>query len=736
MSFLNSKTNKNKKSSDFDDFDVSDIEQDLRRVDINSNSPTKKLKKTEKEKDVNYSDANESDINDSEIDVSDVDDFSDDDNIPEISFITNIEDICNNQTYSNDDDDENITLIKNGEEDSNSMFSVLEVDDEKPKKKTRKTVSGVKTSKTRKSPSTPSIYSKRKDNSFNLKRLKEHLNLSETLVKNVYSFSNQEMFIKSFKFPLWASISKKSDFNNLKNLCLVITDDCSIETKLKQELISRVYKDNIHPAVLFLNVNPYTAFIKLFLDLKAPVLSFNVLQSIISLFLISDNIVLSTKFPTSSYIFALLAQKINASGKIIFKPANSENGQTDQEYSDKVHECLKDFNVDTGLLCNFLKLNKSPETYNEQIILDVFKIFNFKSQLKYESFDGLTKVLLRCIKKKQLFDKPFTFLTLINEFALEYPMIPEKDILNHYVYIIKNFGQISNIPLFYFEDTNINKRTPVRVNKDVFNKILSITIIVKKSYSEYWSCLLPCQLFYGKDFYSLNLEYLKKYFIENDTNKIIMDNDGKMYRYTQSKGVILNKSVYQLELSGPDNNILKYTDPMISREEFILKLIQKGIPHTIANNNIVIQDIKKVSRYLKFALDKENTIFDFKNVIVMGKNTDKVNHYSNVLKYYNDYIQFNMKLFKGYMIQYLMINNENIKKRDMLKELYKRETQTTALLHSGNYPASYDIEDNKILFDTQFFEDLNMSDINIEEIDSEECLTFIKNKLKVFYNNY
>lgn len=626
----------------------------------------------------------------------------------------------------------NINSHEEENEDDNQIKTLQEIEVDKVINKNTKKPKATKTPKTPKKGSMlTTTYSKKKDIAFNLMRLKNNLQLSETDKKNVFSFQDKNNFMKNFKFPTWASLSKKSKLDNLEHPTLIITDDNSIELKLKQNLILYTLETNKQNSILFLNIIPYYAFMKLFLDLRSDALPFSVLQSLISLFLISDKIIFTTKFKISSYIFFLLAKKLEISDKIVFTSENSKICDIDKEYSDNIKEEFDNIDINTDALYDFLKLNKLPSTITEHIMLEIFKMFNFKSQLKNESFDGLTKIILKNIKKDKLYKKDFSFLTMIGDLSDEYPMIPEKEILQHYSYILNNFNKNSQIPLFEFNDTKITNKTRVKVNKILFDKILSLTVIVKKSYGEFWTCLIPFQLFYAKDFYALDLNKILDYFVKNDTNKVIQDDDGRLYKHINNKGIVNLKKNYQLELTGAEKNILKYFDPTISKEEFILKLINGNVPHTIKDNSIIINDTKKVLKYIKFQLDKENTIFNFKNVIIMGKNEDKINHYNNVVKYYNDYINFNLKLFRCYMIQYLILKNSNPQIIQMLKDVYEKEAQTTAPFNPYKYPASYNINEKNMVFETNLFDSFK-TDIN-ENFNVDECATYLKNKTKELY---
>lgn len=709
MSSIKSKSIKSDKKdkkmvSNIDNNEIDDIIKDLQSYD-NSDTDNDSDNDSDNETDVETNDKSDND--------------SDNENIPEISEIS----ISN---IINDDDDDS--------DEENEIKTIQEVDIAKVTKKTTKnTAKKNKTGKPIKNKTISTLYSKKKDITFNLNRLIANIQLSEPTDQNVYSLKDKDSFVKSLKFPTWLSISKKTKLDNLQNPTIIITDDISTELKLKQNLIIEISQNNKHDSILFLNATAYTAFIKLFSDLKSNTLSFGTLQSVIGLFLISEKIILATKFKTSSYIFFLIAKKLNISNKIIFTKEDLKIGNIDIEYSNNITQQIKDFDVDTTVLCDFLKLNKYPSTYTEGIIFDMFKIFNFKSQLKYEAFDGLTKIMLKNIKKNKLYKKDFSFLTLISDFSDEYPMISEKEILQHYSYILNNFNKNSQIPLFEFNDSKITKKTRVKVDKKIFDKILSLTVIVKKNYGEFWTSMIPFQLFYAKDFYSLDLNKILNYFVDNDTTKLIIDNDKKMYKYTSNKGITMSKNFYQLELTGAENNILKHVDPTMNYEEFILKLINGNVSHTIKDNMIVINDTKKASRYIKFKIDKENTIFDFKNISIMGKNNDKLDHYDSVLKYYNEYICFNIKLFKAYAIQHIKNSNQDIS--EMLTNIYKEESKTTALLNPYNYPSSYVIDEKDIIFDTKFFDDLK-TDIDEDEFNSDECLSYIKNKIKECYKTF
>lgn len=706
---------------------------------------SKSIKSDKKDKKI-VSNMNNNEIDDiitdfQSYDISDAKDNSDDsDNFDDSDNENNIK--KTNVNFNNDSDNENIpdiseipiTNINDSSDEENNIETIEEIDVAKVTKKTsKKTTKKNKTVKPTKNKTLTTLYSKKKDITFNLNRLIANIQLSEPTDQNVYSLKDKDSFVKSLKFPTWLSISKKTKLDNLQNPTIIITDDISTELKLKQNLIIEISQNNKHDSILFLNSTPYTTFIKLFSDLKSNILSFGTLQSVIGLFLISEKIILATKFKTSSYIFFLMAKKLGISNKIIFTKEDLEIGNIDIKYSNNITKQIQDFIVDTTILCDFLKLNKYPSNYTEEIIFDVFKIFNFKSQLKYEAFDGLTKTLFKNIKKNKLYKKDFSFLTLISDFSDEYPMISEKEILQHYSYILNNFNKNSQIPLFEFNDSKITKKTRVKVDKQIFDKILSLTVIVKKNYGEFWTSMIPFQLFYAKDFYSLDLKKILNYFVNNDTTKLIIDNDKKMYKYTSNTGITMSKNVYQLELTGAENNILKHFDPTMNYEEFILKLINGNVSHTIKDNTIVINDTKKASRYIKFKIDKENTIFDFKNISIIGKNNDKLDHYDSVLKYYNEYICFNLKLFKAYAIQHIKNSNQDIGK--MLTNIYKEESKTTALLNPYNYPSSYAIDEKDIIFDTKFFDDLK-TNIDEDEFNSDDCLSYIKNKIKECYQTF
>lgn len=640
------------------------------------------------------------------------------------------------------DDIPDISTINIGDDDSDNEVEMESLDIGKNVLKKNNSVaknSGLN-KKIKKTPSTAvkqtknALYSKTNNCEKNFQILIEKLKISKSEKNNVYSINDLEAFQKKSTFPTWLSC-KRIKLSEPINPVLIVTDDDSIELDLKTKINLNIVQNTTKKTVIFVKLDTYNAYNKIFFDLIDNILNFNTLQSFMSLLLVAETVILVSKFKSSDYLIYSIAKKLNVEDKLIFSDQNLVLDNIDMKQSNKVKEEIKDIKTDVNDFISFLKQNNLPETLKDKIILEIFKIFNFKTQVKFESFDGLTKLILKLVRKNKLYKKGFTFLTLINHLVEEYPMIPEKTILNHYSKILSNFNKNSQLPLFEYSNTKITTKSHVKINEAVFKKLLSLTVIVEKVYCEFWSCLIPFQLFHGTDFFALDLKVVLDYFIKNDTFKIMNDNENKFYKHVNKSWIVEKNKTYQLELFGDEDNknILKHFDPTMTKEEFYFKLTNKKISYSVKNDVIVFDDVKKASKYLKFQKDKSNTIFNFNKIIVIGTEHPKINHYENLILYYNNFIQFNSKLFTKYMIQYLITKIKNKETIENLKEMYKK-AHSTNIINQSNYMSTYDIENDigTFKFVTDFFD----IDEDFEEYDITECNNYIKTQIKKVYLNF
>lgn len=580
------------------------------------------------------------------------------------------------------------------------------------------------------------IFGKNKTIQENLEILKQNLNIIYNVDVKNNIIINKNDFKEKLKFPTFMSLSKASKLNNLENFSLIIVDDNNIEYSFNKILVSEhIQKDK---NLILLNMSPFGTFQKLFLDLIINKISFTTLSSLIALSLTAKDIIICNRFDVMNYILLLLFNKLNLLEKVKF--INKENINLDTinlNNSDKLKEELLTLKIDNLTLVSFLKANKLPENIKENVIFSISKLINFKTQFKYEAFDGMTKLMLKVIKEKDL--NGMSFNSLSQCLTKEYPWIPEKELLKHYLYIVNNFNQNGQIPLFSFDTQKLIRTSIVKINKKILNTILAFSIIVKKKYGDFWISFIPVQLFYAKDFYALDLKKIYNILVTNNIQKIISDNDNKLYLHVNKDGIVSGpRNTHRLELTGMSKNVLNHFDPTISKEEFILNLINGNISHTIKDNSIVIDNVDKAAKFLKFSVDKDNLLFDFTNIIIYNiSKSDKktVTSYDVLLKYYNEFISFNFKLFKTYFYYYIYqkISSKNIKEK--INDLIQKEKESSkAVLNQYNYPSSFDLEEN-LVFETDFFNEFDISNIDTECI-ADQCSSYLKKSIIRLYKEY
>lgn len=618
----------------------------------------------------------------------------------------------------------------------NSVASVSKVPKKRVSKKTTPKTKLTNSSKTR---SRYIIYGKKQSTQENLEILKHNLNIVYNVDLKSNIIINKNEFQEKLKFPTFITLSKASKTNNFENFSLVIVDDQTIEYQINKMLVSEPDPDNKSKNLILLNMSTYTTFQKVFFELVSNKINFTALQALIALALVSNEIIICNRFDIMNYILYLLFDKLRLLEKVNFiKKDKLDLYKIDESDSNTLKEEMLLIKIDSLSLLSSLKTNKTPETTKEKVLFDVVKLINFKVQFKFEPFDGMTKLMLKLIKEKEL--SAFSFNSLSQALTKEYPWIPETTILKHYLYIINNFNQNGQIPLFSFDTQKLTRTSIVKVNKEILNIILDFSIIIKRKQGDFWISFIPVQLFYAKDFYALDFKKTFDTLVSNNIQKIISDNDNKLYLHVNKDGIIVGpKNTHRLELTGISKNVLKHFDPTISKEEFILNLINGNVPHTVKDQTIIIDDVEKAGKFLKFSIDKDNLLFDFSNIIIYNINKpDKktMTSYDVLLKYYNEFISFNFKLYKSYFYYYIYhkTNSDDIKMK--IKNIVEKEKEDSkALLNQYNYLSSFDSLDEDNIFETKFFNDFdttNLEDTNI----MEQCSSYIKKKIISLYNEH
>jgi hypothetical protein len=583
------------------------------------------------------------------------------------------------------------------------------------------------------------IYGKNKTTQENLEVLKHNFNIVYNVDTKSNIIINKNVFKEKLKFPTFITLSKASKLNDFENFSLVIVDDQTVEYKINKIIISELEGNDKNKNLILLNMSTFATFQKVFFDLISNKINFTTLHSLIGLALISNEIIICNRFDVMNYILYLLFDKLRLLEKVSFiKKDKIDLYEINSSYSILLKEELSSIKIDNLALISFLKANKIPETTKEKVLFDVSKLINFKVQFKFEAFDGMTKLILKIIKEKDL--TGFSFNSLSQALTKEYPWISEINILKHYLYIINNFNQNGQIPLFSFDTQKLTRTSVVKINKKTLNTILAFSIIVKKKYGDFWISFIPAQLFYAKDFYALDFKKIFDILVSNNVQKIISDNDNKLYLHVNKDGIITGpKNTHRLELTGMSKNVLKHFDPTISKEEFILNLINRNVPYTIKDQSIIIDDVDKAAKFLKFSNDKDNLLFDFTNIIIYNINkTDKktMTSYDVLLKYYNEFISFNFKLFKTYFYYYIYqkISSEEIKLK--IKNIIEKEKEELkTVLNQYNYPSSFDLQEKENVFETDFFNDFDISNMDITIL-MEQCSSYIKKKIITLYKDY
>lgn len=579
-------------------------------------------------------------------------------------------------------------------------------------------------------------FGRNKTTQENLEILKHGLNIIYNVDTKSNIVTNKNDFKEKLKFPAFITLSKASKLNEIENFSLVFVDDNTVEYNINKLLVSDLQNTK---NIILLNMAVFGVFKKLFLELLSNKINFTSLYSLIALSLVAKEILICNRFDIMNYILFLLFEKLNLLEKIKFiKKDKTDLFNIDIGFSDKLKEELSSIKIDNLSIISFLKSNKLPETTKEKVIFDVSRLINFKVQFKFESFDGMTKLILKIIKEKDL--SGFSFNSLSQRLTKEYPWISEKDILKHYLYIINNFNQNGQIPLFSFDTQKLSRTSVVKINKKILNIILAFSIIVKKKHGDFWISFIPVQLFYAKDFYALDFKKIFNVLVSNNVQKIITDNDNKLYLHVNKEGIVTGpRNTHRLELTGMSKNILKHFDPTISKEEFILNLVNSNVAYTLKDQSIVIDDINKAAKFLKFSSDKDNLLFDFTNIIIYNINkADKktMSSYDVLLKYYNDFISFNFKLFKAYLYYYIYQKITITDTKNKIKKIIEKEKEDIkTVLNQYNYPSSFILEEQENNFETEFFNDFDISTVDEDTI-SEQCSSYIKKKIITLYQDY
>lgn len=543
--------------------------------------------------------------------------------------------------------------------------------------KNKKTKKGsdktVKTKTKSTSPKTREMFSKKKNLESNLEIVFKKFGVKfndETKKHEFLEINKVEQKIKRLSIPFVAS--KVSRLTDAKNLKLIITDDDDNLFEIEKYLVSNIL--TVKEDIILVKVPPYTIFQQGFIDLTSNVIAFSLFAELISFAFVSEQIILCNKHPITNYMFYKLLSLLNIYNKVEYYNPDILTLDFDKVYSDKIRNEYNNLEINKDVFIDFFKNDKQPSSYKEETILEAYKLINFNAQIYKESFDGLTKIIFTEIKNKNLSE--FSFNTLFELLVKEYPLISEKDLFNHFMYIVKNFNRTSQIPLFDFNG-RLSKIKTIKVNQKLFNKLLEFSIIIEKKSTTFWFCLIPVQLFYGKDFYSLNLKKIFNTLLDtyekNGSYVLMTDNQNSLYSNVNKEGIVENRGAHKLELDGIDSNILKSFDPVKTKEEFLLYLLNSGVKISTNNNNLIIDNKDTAEKYLKLKTDKSNLIFDFESVRYIGKSQSKAeSKYQCLLKYYNAFLKFNAKLFKLCLLNiiYQKTKDAEIKKK-VLKIIWK-----------------------------------------------------------------
>lgn len=631
-------------------------------------------------------------------------------------------------------------ILEEIEEDSEQeLEGQLLIDNEKPStsKSIEKDKKRVKAAEKGKAQSKKQVktsskkFNKNKTDIENLNLLKSKYTLK--FKDGQYQYEDYEVVKNSLKFPTFIKPSKMFRINDFKNFSILFIDNDIDEYIYNRILVSETFIDQTQNFII-LKSAPFELFNQLLFSISNNKINFMTFHQIIMLGLLSNKIILSNKCELLNYMLYMLFVKLDMENKVTIKEKGNNNlNEDDEKYTQEIKEMYKNLKINNNNLCSFFK-NSKILTQCDKIMFEYYQMSNFKAQLKYESFDGLTKLVLKSIRDDKL--ESFSFNTLLKTFSTVYSNISEKELLKHYIYIISNLNKQSQIPLFEYDCLKLGKASVVKVNKETFKKILEFTVIVKKPDCEFWSCFLPVQLFYSKDIQALDLSKILNVCVSTKTQKIMSDNNEKFYLYVNRKGIVPGlKNSYRLELSGANQNIIKFNHPLIDKNEFLLTLMNNSIEYEISDQGIILNDVKKAERFTKFTINKDNLIFDFMNINKINKCESKNTVYNVLIKYYNDFISFNIKLFKIYMFYHIYKNTDNIDTKKEIEDLIDKEKKiTSALINQFNYPSSIDVLSTNQNIETTFFDDFNISEMT-ENI-SNDCGNYIKNKLLSLYEKY
>merc|ERR1711916_194885 len=322
----------------------------------------------------------------------------------------------------------------------------------------------------------------------------------------------------------------------------------------------------------------------------------------------------------------------------------------------------------------------------------------------------------------------FNFISLFEKLNREYPNIPEKEILKHYIYVIENLSNKGDIPLFTFAGKEVTKNKTIEINKNFLKKILNLTVIIEKKYIDFWICLIPIQLFYKNDFFNLDLKKVLNTLIKNFDKKksysLISDNFETLFMNASKDEIVKNKNIYSLKLSGHDKNLVKAFIPICGKDDVISILLKRGIQFEVNNDIINIKNPEKLKNALNFSPDKNNLIFDYNKISTIYDLDPKSTKYEAILKYYNSYLKNNLKIFKTYMVIWLLNKSDNQDVKKKIKKYLKNKGESVKEKTVFDIDNDFDIEKIK----TTIFNDFDSDNIKDENCDSE-FVTYIKEKV-------